>query len=541
MTELANFGPYLSCVGHDQAPITVLRVPEEVVSLRYHRGSGALVEWHSVADSENFSKNEKLAFFERARSAASLRHATFPRFLDVGESEGRLHYTTDISDGEFLLEFLQRTGPLEPAVALSMTLAMVDALLVLQPNIRLFLGSKLDNQMVVLTDNTHLTPRIIDIGLGSREPRRSSDFDPGVRVTSLSRWLFFMLAGHPFPADQPEQILSLEKVGEELKAFLDSVLGERPNPPQDLESLQRVLLDCLQHLTGSGSYLENLAVPKSLYPRRCLAESLFGHTDPRTVALLPQCQMDADSLAGPLVSCHILGTDTETNEALAIQFLPPGVVCPMLENKDCPITPKAEETDGLLRCLGGAQAPNIRCVMEEPYNGFSLSEFLAARAYRLTKPEVVLLMRATRFCLSQAASASIPIQCLTTQSVIFHFPQASHEELLPLRKKAMQEWPECHIKVRCHCTLDGLMRASGNHQAGKEAQIHQLPNQEQSIALAFIGLANAILQNPWEGTFDDKRTALDSWINDLGDGILDPKNEFDYDQFLKELESRLPA
>lgn len=541
MTELANLGPFISCEGPDQAPITVPRVPEEVVSLKYHRGSGALVEWHSVIDSENFSKNEKLAFFERARSAASLGHAAFPRVLDVGESEGRLHYTTALSDGEFLLEFLQRTGPLEPAVALSLSLAMVDALLVLQPNIRLFLGSKLENQIVVLTDNTHLTPRIIDIGLGSREPRRSSDFDPGVRITSLSRWLFFMLAGHPFSADQPGEILSLEVAGEELKAFLDSVLGERPNPPQDLESLQRVLLDCLQRLTGSGSYLGNLAVPKSLYPRRCLAESLYGNTDPRTGALLPQCQMDADSLAGPLVSCHIHGSDTETNEALTIQFLPPDVVCPMLENTDCPITPKAEETDGLLRCLGGAEAPNFRCVMEERYNGFSLSEFLATRAYRLTKPEVVLLMRATRFCLSQAASARIPIHCLTTQCVIFHFPQTSHEELPPLREKAMQEWPECHIKVRCHSTMDGLMRASASHQVGKEAPIFQLPNQEQSIAHAFIGLAKTMLHNPWEGTFDDKRTALDSWIIDLGVQILDPKNEFDYDQFLKELEGRLPA
>lgn len=89
--------------------------------------------------------------------------------------------------------------------------------------------------------------------------------------------------------------------------------------------------------------------------------------------------------------------------------------------------------------------------------------------------------------------------------------------------------------------MDGLMRASASHQVGKEAPIFQLPNQEQSIAHAFIGLAKTMLHNPWEGTFDDKRTALDSWIIDLGVQILDPKNEFDYDQFLKELEGRLPA
>lgn len=544
--DTERWGRHVICRGQDGAPVPLPRAPGETVLLGCLPGEARLVELHFVHEGESLPAFEKLSFQERTESARSLSGAGFVRLLESGEEEGRLAYVTEVCDGEYLAAFLERAGPLEAPLALSLTLRLTETLLDLQPSFRLFLAARLGPQslLVTLAEDGSLTPRLMDLGLARREPRQSPDLDLQKTASEIVGWLRFMLSGrNPAPGGAAEDaIAALSGVGDDLKSLLGDCLRVGRNTPEDLETLRARLLACLETATGSRDPQAHLLVAPRLFPLRSLAEALAGGDFPLPSRFrLPH----AGEAAAPLPPWPLLlsqtrpagrlsAMDEETGDRVALQWLPPQGVLPLPDAGPELIRPKAEEVDGLVRCVDflNHEASGTRVLAEEAVNGFTLGDCLSARSPEqpLSSAEILLLLRGTRFCLSQAAEAALPVHTLSPHSLHFHFPEADPATLEALPGQPLPLWPECHMKLRCHPVLADALRVPREPDA-----LHQPPQDsgqaEERLALSYLGLARELLRAA--------RSDAAPWLEEARQPNGTSLADFDYDAFLAELERRL--
>src|SRR5258707_2041371 len=107
----------------------------------------------------------RLRFVREARAAASVRHPNVASVFHLGEIGGDYFYVMEFVDGETLVKLIQRSGKVEPAVALEIATHVAAGLAAIQKQHLVHRDIKPSNIIVSLEQGRLESVKIIDLGL----------------------------------------------------------------------------------------------------------------------------------------------------------------------------------------------------------------------------------------------------------------------------------------------------------------------------------------------------------------------------------------
>jgi len=113
-------------------------------------------------------------FMREARSAAQLRHPNVASVFHLGTNREAFFYAMEFVDGETVESFIQRQGPIDPVVALRITLQVTRALAAAEKHHLVHRDIKPANLMLVREDDDFLV-KVIDFGLAKSIKHEESD------------------------------------------------------------------------------------------------------------------------------------------------------------------------------------------------------------------------------------------------------------------------------------------------------------------------------------------------------------------------------
>src|SRR5678815_2432052 len=172
-------------------------------------------------------------FMREARAAAQLRHPNVSSFFHLGTRRYAFFYAMEFVDGETVESFIKRNGPIDPVVALRITLQVTRALAAAAKHHLVHRDIKPANLMLVREDDDFLV-KVIDFGLAksikhgenddlatlsmggfvgtahfaSPEQLEEKEIDVRSDIYSLGVTLWYMLAGQAPFAGSLAQVMS---------------------------------------------------------------------------------------------------------------------------------------------------------------------------------------------------------------------------------------------------------------------------------------------------------------------------------------------
>ncbi|MEO6872503.1 MAG: serine/threonine-protein kinase [Chthoniobacterales bacterium] len=215
-------------------------------------------------------------FLREARAAAQLRHPNVASVFHLGTNRDAFFYAMEFVDGETVEAFIKRHGPIEPAVALRITIQVTRALSAAAKHHLVHRDIKPANLMLVQEDDDYLV-KVIDFGLAksvkhegdddlatlsmggfvgtahfaSPEQLEEKEIDARSDIYSLGVTLWYMLVGQAPFGGSLAQVMSqhlhkpppLEKL-QKLPACVRTVVGrmiekdpaQRPQSPAELRT-----------------------------------------------------------------------------------------------------------------------------------------------------------------------------------------------------------------------------------------------------------------------------------------------------------------
>ena len=221
-------------------------------------------------------------FMREARAAAQLRHPNVASVFHLGTNRDAFFYAMEFVDGETVESFIKRQGPIDPVVALRITLQVTRALAAAAKHHLVHRDIKPANLMLVREDDDFLV-KVIDFGLAksikheenddlatlsmggfvgtahfaSPEQLEEKEIDVRSDIYSLGVTLWYMLAGQVPFGGSLAQVMSqhlhkpppLEKL-QSLPASLRTVVGhmiekDPAKRPQTPAALRAELENCL--------------------------------------------------------------------------------------------------------------------------------------------------------------------------------------------------------------------------------------------------------------------------------------------------------
>jgi serine/threonine protein kinase len=195
-------------------------------------------------------------FMREARAAAQLRHPNVASVFHLGTSRDAFFYAMEFVDGETVESFIKRQGPIDPLIALRITLQVTRALAAAARHHLVHRDIKPANLMLVREDDDFLV-KVIDFGLAksirheedddlatismggfvgtahfaSPEQLEEKEIDARSDIYSLGVTLWYMLAGQaPFGGS------------------LAQVMSQHLHKPPPLEKLQSP--ECVRSVVG---------------------------------------------------------------------------------------------------------------------------------------------------------------------------------------------------------------------------------------------------------------------------------------------------
>ena len=226
-------------------------------------------------------------FMREARAAAQLRHPNVASVFHLGTSRDAFFYAMEFVDGETVESFIQKHGPIDPVVALRITLQVTRALAAAARLQLVHRDIKPANLMLVREDDDFLV-KVIDFGLAksikheedddlatismggfvgtahfaSPEQLEEKEIDVRSDIYSLGVTLWYMLAGQVPFGGSLAQVMSqhlhkpppLEKL-QNLPACLRTLVGhmiekDPANRPQTPAALRGELENCLTEISS---------------------------------------------------------------------------------------------------------------------------------------------------------------------------------------------------------------------------------------------------------------------------------------------------
>jgi serine/threonine protein kinase len=250
-------------------------------------------------------------FMREARAAAQLRHPNVASVFHLGTSRDAFFYAMEFVDGETVESFIKRQGPIDPLIALRITLQVARALGAAAKHHLVHRDIKPANLMLVREDDDFLV-KVIDFGLAksikheenddlatlsmggfvgtahfaSPEQLEEKEIDVRSDIYSLGVTLWYMLAGQvPFAGSlaqvmsqhlhKPPPLEKLQNLPECVGAVVGHMIEKDPaKRPQTPGALRAELENCLALIEAAPpageedfpTMVEATTVPRAVEP-----------------------------------------------------------------------------------------------------------------------------------------------------------------------------------------------------------------------------------------------------------------------------------
>jgi serine/threonine protein kinase len=224
-------------------------------------------------------------FMREARAAAQLRHPNVASVFHLGTNREAFFYAMEFVDGETVESFIHRQGPIDPVVALRITLQVTRALAAAEKHHLVHRDIKPANLMLVREDDDFLV-KVIDFGLAksikheenddlatismggfvgtahfaSPEQLEEKEIDVRSDIYSLGVTLWYMLVGQAPFGGSLAQVMSqhlhkapplekLQNLPARLRALVGHMIEKDPTArPQAPAALRSELENCLAEI-----------------------------------------------------------------------------------------------------------------------------------------------------------------------------------------------------------------------------------------------------------------------------------------------------
>jgi serine/threonine protein kinase/TPR repeat protein len=426
-------------------------------------------------------------FVREARSAAQLRHRHVASVFHLGVEGDTYFYAMEFIEGETVESLVRRSGPLNPLLALRITLQVTRALNAAQKHQLVHRDIKPSNLMLVHEDE-ELVVKVIDFGLAkssrggegttgevtlggagfvgtphfaSPEQLDELELDARSDIYSLGVTLWYMLAGQaPFMGTlaqvmshhlhTPPPVERLGAVPDPVRALLLRMLAKKPaQRPQTPVDLRAQIDSCIDLVTAAGP----------------------AGADPSSdVVLVPESGRTGEAIlknkgfyAGAIVATRyeLLRDLGENNCGWTFQAeqLQDGTKLRLLvlqsdwANDPSALTQIEREVDKLrglehpniLRVLGMERTSQASFILMEWTDGFSLLELLRSRQ-EIDADETLLLLRQVAAGVDDATTRGLRHLDFSLNQILIHFPDAEKE---PERRLStpVDRWPQFLVKV----------------------------------------------------------------------------------------------
>lgn len=459
--ELQQFGSLSVAHRTGGAPVELVRSKDEVVFLAFDNRIRRLVELHVLRGGSTLDAVLKRSAFERARQASEIRGHSFMRILEVGEDQGLVYYTSNLNDGEFIDDYIQRRGALAPSTALAMVYQLLDDLLQLRGYQRLVSHMHLDRVLVTTLEDTFLQLRIFDYGL-SQMDSVPEEPNGGRLVVEACRLIFTLLTGQPDAGGNPDRFPALTQLPMNLRITVRTALTDPANAPTSIEKLRDDVREAFSALVSSiqaRNLRKQLVVNASLLPQSHLQELLLENVPVETIMGTRFRVEDAEHTRRYPFS--IPAVNVKAGQPVTVHLLPPSRIVEKTRYEAVPLQMwrfNPERHPNILRSLSLWESPDWTFLTEEREPGFALSRLMAERL-TLNPAEVLVLMRQIRAGLDQAVECGVQRVDLHPSNILLRVGKNGPllaRELERLMQKRLDAWPAFVVKLRPHMTMRSL-------------------------------------------------------------------------------------
>lgn len=457
-----RFGNYLISRRADGAPVELQRAQDELVFLAFDARINRLVELHILKAGGSMSSVEKRSALERATLAADVRGASFLRILEAGEQDDVVFYASNLTDGEFLEDYVIRRGALPATTAFCLIQQLLEDLSAAARKFaRLTSHMKVSNPLVTTLEDAFLQLRIVDYGLSCKEPL-DEEFSQRRVFVECCKLLFVMLTGQPYEGQNPDRFPVLTALPTNLRTNLRAALAD---PDQASPALERLRDDVREAYAAMVSSLQvrnsrkHIGLTDALQPVSQLQQVLL-----ESVPVDELLKGRFTLAVGDEVRRYpfsIPAANSKTDQPVTVHLLPPSRIVDRNEMEAVPLQMwrfNAERHPNILRSLSLWENPEWTFLTEEREPGFPLSRLLAERG-TLNPPEVLALIKQVRAGMDQAAECGVQVVDIHPSNLIFRIGKGGPmqaREFERLIAKRIDAWPAFTLKLRTHRTMRSL-------------------------------------------------------------------------------------
>lgn len=473
----------------------LVRSPDEVVFLAFDASIKRLVELHILRSGRTLDSVAKKSAFDRAKQASEIHGPGFMRILEVGEDQGLVYYTSNLNDGEFISDYIQRRGPLQPSIVFTLVFQLLDDLLQLRKYRRVVSQMRMDRVVMTTLEDTFLQLRIYDYGLSSNE----EETPDSRQVIEISELIFLMLTGKPFAGDNPDRYPSLTSLPMSLRTTMRAALTDPANCPVSIERLRDDIREAIGALVSSiqaRNPRKQLVVIAALQPRSQLQDMLLENV-PVEIILGNRFRVEGedDVRRHPFsIPCF----NVKNEQPVTVHLLPPSRIVDKTQYEAVPLQMwrfNADKHPNILRSLSLWESPDWTFLTEEREPGFALSRLLAERIM-LNPQEVAILLRQVQAGLDQAVECGVQRLDLHPSNIVLRVGKngpligREHDRLM---QKRLDAWPAFQVKLRAHLTMRNLYEPPlvDKPEHGEHAEVHLADRDYRSRA--FVALAAYLL------------------------------------------------
>jgi hypothetical protein len=382
------------------------------------------------------------------------------RVLEVGEDKGLVYYTSNLNDGEYVQDYVNRRGALSPSTAFAMMYQLLDDVLYVKARHPRLLAKICLNHLLVSTiEDTFLQLRVIDYGLSRPD---TGAMEPSRLVAQLCDVLFLLLTGQVYRGDSPDRYPTLTQLPTSLRTTLRTALVDPDNAPASIEKLRDEVREAFTALTSSSqgrNLRKHLVVIGPLQPHSHLQDLLLENVPVQTIFGSRFRVEDTENARRYPFTIPAINAKTE--QLITVHMLPPSRIVDKSRYEAVPLQMWRFNPDrhpNILRSLSLWESPDWTFLTEEREPGFTLSRLIAERV-ALNPYELLVLMKQIRSALEQAVECGVARVDLHPSNILLRVGKNGASllrETERLMQKRLDAWPPFKVKIRPHMTMRSL-------------------------------------------------------------------------------------
>lgn len=405
----------------------------------------------------------QLRTLELLQSAAVMRGQSFMTILEVGVDDGLPYFVTDLNEGEFVQEYVQRRGALPTVTSLALVHQLLQDLGKAKEQGQLLSTVRVDQVLVTTQEEEFLQLRLYDYGLS--QPRSEAFGQHSSRfVVEACRLLFLLMTGQTYAGGNPDDFSIIAELPANLRFVIKSVLTSPSAHSISKKSLRDEIREAMcSYVTlvqARNTKLLLVADPSTL-PVSHLQTLLLGEIPLKTL-FGASFRIQNPELSG----CHpftISAVNTSAEQPVTLHLLPPERIAPQSDFMSFP--PQVWRQDparqpNILHMMSLWKGPDWAFLSEPLEPGMSLSALMAKRG-TLNPGEVITLLRQIHAGLEQATETGVQrvdLDPANIQLCVGYDGPVLPRDLERLHQKRLDAWPKFVVKLRLHKTMRSLCK-----------------------------------------------------------------------------------